>query len=43
VKPLGDMPAIRVLGQVGVSHGMMHVGEIGLARTLLGLPALVAA
>jgi DinB family protein len=43
VKPLGDMPAIRVLGQVGVSHGMMHVGEIGLARTLLGLPALVGA
>jgi hypothetical protein len=43
VKPLGDMPAIRAVGQVVVSHGMMHVGEIGLARTLLGLPALVGA
>jgi hypothetical protein len=43
VKPLGDMPAVRALGQICVSHGMMHVGEIGLARTLLGLPALVGA
>jgi hypothetical protein len=43
IKPLGEMPAIRALGQVAVSHGMMHVGEIGLARTLLGLPALVGA
>ena len=36
VKPLGDMPAIRVLAQVCVSHGMMHAGEIDLARTLIG-------
>jgi hypothetical protein len=43
IKPLGDMPAIRALGQVGVSHGLMHLGEIGLARTLLGLPATVGA
>lgn len=43
VRPLGEMPAIRALGQVCVSHGLMHIGEIGLARTLLNLPALVGA
>jgi hypothetical protein len=36
VKPLGEMPAIRALGQVGLTHGMMHFGEIELARTLVG-------
>jgi len=37
VKPLGDMPAIRALGQICVSHAFTHAGEIDLARTLLGL------
>jgi hypothetical protein len=36
IKPLGDMPAIRALAQVCVSHGFMHAGEIELARTLVG-------
>ena len=36
VKPLGDMPGIRALGQVCVSHAFTHVGEIDLLRTLLG-------
>jgi hypothetical protein len=36
IKPLGDMPAIRALAQVCVSHGFTHVGEIELARTLVG-------
>lgn len=36
VKPLGEMPAVRALGQVCLSHGMTHAGEIELARTLLG-------
>ncbi len=36
IKPLGDMPAIRALGQVGLSHGMTHMGELELARTLVG-------
>ena len=35
IKPLGDMPAIRALAQVCVSHGFTHVGEIELARTLV--------
>ena len=36
VKPLGDMPMIRVLAQVCASHGMMHFGEMELARVLVG-------
>jgi len=36
VKPLGEMPGIRALGQVCVSHGMAHHGEIELVRTLIG-------
>ena len=40
VKPLGDMPGIRALGQICISHAFTHVGEIDLARTLLGLPTV---
>jgi hypothetical protein len=36
VKPLGDMTVLRALAQVCVSHGMTHVGEIELLRTLVG-------
>ncbi|HZP39860.1 MAG TPA: DinB family protein [Methylomirabilota bacterium] len=36
VKPLGDMTVIQCLGQVGLTHGMTHLGEIELARTLIG-------
>jgi len=36
VKPLGEMPGIRALAQVCASHGMLHFGEIELARTLVG-------
>jgi hypothetical protein len=35
IKPLGEMPGIRALAQVCVSHGFMHVGELELARTLV--------
>jgi hypothetical protein len=37
IKPLGEMPALRALGQVCLTHGMGHLGELELARTLLGL------
>jgi hypothetical protein len=37
----GEMPAIRALGQVVVSHGFTHLGEIELIRTLMGLPAAI--
>jgi hypothetical protein len=36
VKPLGDMSVVQCLGQVGLVHGMTHLGEIDLARTLVG-------
>jgi hypothetical protein len=36
VKPLGQMTVIQCLGQVGLTHGMTHLGEIELARTLVG-------
>lgn len=36
IKPLGDMHAMRALGQVCLTHGMIHFGEIELARTLVG-------
>ena len=36
VKPLGDMSVVQCLGQVGLTHGMGHLGEIELARTLIG-------
>jgi DinB superfamily len=37
VRPLGEMPAALALGQVCVSHGFSHYGEIELCRTLMGL------
>lgn len=41
VRPLGEMPAIRAIGQTCLSHGMAHFGEIELARTLIGVgPAI---
>jgi hypothetical protein len=36
IKPLGEMPAFRALGQVVVTHGLMHVGQMELARVLVG-------
>lgn len=39
IKPLGEMSAIVALGQVGLTHGMTHLGEIELARTLVGARA----
>ena len=36
VKPLGDMTAVQAVGRICLTHGMGHVGEIDLARTLIG-------
>lgn len=36
VRPLGDMPRVRALGQVCVSHGFGHLGHIDLMRSLMG-------
>jgi DinB family protein len=35
VKPLGEMSVLQCLGQVGLTHGLTHLGEIDLARTLV--------
>lgn len=36
VRPLGEMPRIRALGQVCSSHGFGHLGHIDLLRSMLG-------
>jgi DinB family protein len=36
MKFVGDMPLARVLGMVAITHGYTHLGEIDLARTLVG-------
>ena len=43
VKPLGDMPGVRALGQVCVAHPFTHLGEIDLTRTLLGISTVTGA
>ena len=40
IRPLGEMHAMRALGQVCLTHGMTHFGEIELARTLVGAGAI---
>ena len=37
VKPLGDMTKINAIGRICLTHAMMHLGEIELTRTLLGV------
>jgi hypothetical protein len=41
IKPLGDMPAVRALAEVCITHGFTHFGEIELARTLVGAKPVV--
>jgi hypothetical protein len=36
VRPLGEMPAIRALGQVCVSHNFGHAGHLDMLRALMG-------
>lgn len=37
IKPLGEMPKWKVLRQVIMTHGFMHLGEINAMRGSLGL------
>lgn len=37
VKPLGEMPKWRVVRQVMMTHGFMHLGEINLIKGTMGL------
>lgn len=41
VKPHGEIPAIRALGQVVLGHGLMHFGQMELVRTLVGATPVV--
>jgi hypothetical protein len=41
IRPLGEMPAVRAAGQVVVGHGMMHVGQMELTRTLVGAQPVI--
>jgi hypothetical protein len=43
IRPLGDMHAMRALGNVCLTHGMQHFGEIELARTLVGAGPIISA
>jgi hypothetical protein len=40
VRPLGEMPRIRALGQVCASHGFGHAGHIDLLRQMMDKPGL---
>ena len=37
IKPLGEMPKWRVIRQVVMTHGFMHLGEINAIKGQLGL------
>jgi hypothetical protein len=37
VKPLGEMPKWRIVRQVLMTHGFMHLGEINVLRGMMGL------
>lgn len=36
IKPLGEMPKWKVIRQVMMTHGFMHLGEINLMRGMMG-------
>ncbi len=40
IRPQGELPRYQIIGQVIVNHGHDHIGQLNLARTLLGKPGL---
>lgn len=40
IRPNGELPRILIIGQVIISHGNNHLGQINLARTLQGREGL---
>ena len=40
IRPEGERPRYQIIGQVIVNHGNNHIGQLDLARTLLGKPGL---
>ncbi len=41
IRPLGEMPAARALGQVVLTHSFQHLGEIDVLRTMQGKPSAI--
>jgi hypothetical protein len=41
VKFVGEMPKWRAVGQICLSHGLMHAGQIETARTLVGAKPVI--
>jgi hypothetical protein len=41
IKPIGDLPALRALGQIVVGHGLMHFGQMELIRSLVGAKPVI--
>lgn len=41
VKPIGEITVVRALGQVVLSHGVSHFGQLELARTLVGAKPVI--
>jgi len=41
IKPLGEMPKWRVVRQVLMTHGFMHLGEINAIKGVLGLQFMI--
>ncbi|HMO97384.1 MAG TPA: DinB family protein [Tepidiformaceae bacterium] len=37
IKPLGEMPKVKVVRQVIMTHGFMHLGEVNAIKGQLGL------
>ena len=40
INPQGEMMRRAIIGQVIVAHGFSHLGQVNLARTLLGKTGL---
>jgi hypothetical protein len=40
IKPFGEMKRADILGQIVISHGNLHIGQMAAGRTMLGKPGM---
>ncbi|MCA9826406.1 MAG: DinB family protein [Dehalococcoidia bacterium] len=40
IKPFGEMKRADIIGQVIISHGNLHIGQMAAGRTMLGKPGM---
>ena len=40
IRPQGELPRYQIIGQVIINHGNNHIGQLNLARTILGKEGL---